>query len=453
MSVYNVPMFQFLLNHSPLFYLTQTLWRDEVFSILVAEKPLAEILSKLNFEPPLYYLLLHFWIKLFGNSEVATRSLSFIAFVLATVIVIYWAEKLYPRHWLSWFLPIFFFCNPMLIYYAFEVRTYGWYIFFATVSIYTYLTKKWGWFTMSTVLAFYTHTYAIFVPLTQAIHYILTNRALLRRPSGFLRDPAGKSFMAVGLLIAPWLIRVVQESSRLKQSWYYPVDWHLIISVLGNMFIGYEGTPWYGWGYTKILSLVLLLLFGIALVPKATRKTTKFFFLMIFVPLVIVIGISFIKPLFVNRYVIPVTIAEVMMVGAAIAAIRHPVIQRFTAAVLLLFVLLVNMWYPLAHPKLDMRTVVKQVNALARSDDLILSDSPLVFFETIYYSRDRSRVFLYNPAHHPFPWYVGSTVVTTSQMVDQLPFFPTRAFLIHGDGSYELVYRTVEPIRTVPSKK
>lgn len=437
-------MLNWLIQHSPLFYLTQSLWRDEVFSILVGEKPIAEILSKLNFEPPLYYLLLHAWIKLFGTSEVATRSLSFLAFVLATVIVIYWAEKLYPKHWLSWFVPIFFFCNPMLIYYAFEVRTYGWYIFFATVSMYTYLTKKWRWFTISTVLAFYTHTYAIFIPLTQAIHYFLTNRIHVRHPTQLLRQPAIRSFMTIGVLIAPWLVRVARESSQLKQSWYYPVDWHLIASILGNMFVGYEGTPWYGWGYTKLLSVVLLILFVIALIPKATRKTCIFFLLMMFVPLVVVIGISFIKPLFVNRYLIPVTIAQVMMVSSAIAAIRHRLIQRLVAAAVLLFILLVNMRYPLAHPKLDMRSVVKQVNALARPQDLILSDSPLVFFETIYYSRDRSRVFLYNPKHHPFPWYVGSSVVSPSQMVDQFPFFPTRAFLVHGDGSYELVYRTVK---------
>lgn len=437
-------MLTWIVNHSPLFYLTQSLWRDEVFSVLVAEKPIVEILSKLNFEPPLYYLLLHTWINLFGNSEVATRSLSFVAFALATVIVVYWAEKLYPKHWLSWFLPIFFFCNPMLIYYAFEVRTYGWYIFFATVSMYTYLTKKWGWFTISTVLAFYTHTYAVFVPLTQAIHYFLTHKVLVQHPSRLLRQPAIRSFLAIAVFIAPWLVRVAKESSQLKQSWYFPVDWHLIASVLGNMFIGYEGTPWYGWGYTMLLSVVLLILFGIALIPKAKREAMLFFTLMVFVPLVVVIGISFIKPLFVNRYVIPVTIAEVMIVAGAIAAIRQPIIQRVIAGFVLLFVLLVNTWYPLAHPKLDMRSVVRQVNALARSEDLILSDSPLVFFETIYYSRNRSRVFLYNPTHHPFPWYVGSSVVTASQMVDQLPFYPTRAFLLHGDGSYELVYRTVK---------
>src|SRR3989344_749914 len=149
-------MFTWLLAHSPLLYFTQSVWRDEAFSILAAQRPLSFIFTNLGIEPPLYYLLLHFWMKLFGTSEIAARSLSFLGFGFATVIIIYWAEKLFKRHWLSWYLPLIFFVNPMLLYYAFEVRTYGWFMFFATLSIYSYATKRWKWYVLSSVLAFYT---------------------------------------------------------------------------------------------------------------------------------------------------------------------------------------------------------------------------------------------------------------------------------------------------------
>src|SRR5260221_3193123 len=129
-------MIQFLLRHTSLLYLTQSLWRDEAFSILSAEKSLSFLLPKLGFEPPVYYMLLHFWIKIFGRSELSTRGLSLLGFTLATIVVIHWGEKLFKKHWLSWFLPLFFFLNPMLLYYAFEVRTYGWDMFFATLSRY-----------------------------------------------------------------------------------------------------------------------------------------------------------------------------------------------------------------------------------------------------------------------------------------------------------------------------
>ena len=101
-------MFQFIIQHSPLLYFTQSLWRDEVYSLYMAAKPIPFFVSHLSFEPPFYYLLLHFWIQLFGMSEIAGRSLSFVAFGGATVIVIFWAEKLFKKHWLSWWLPVFF---------------------------------------------------------------------------------------------------------------------------------------------------------------------------------------------------------------------------------------------------------------------------------------------------------------------------------------------------------
>ena len=89
-------MLNFLLNHSPLLYFTQSFWRDEVFSVLVAQQPISSYFTKLSFEPPLYYLLLHGWIKLWGTSEIAARSLSLVGLMLATIVVIHWAEKLFP---------------------------------------------------------------------------------------------------------------------------------------------------------------------------------------------------------------------------------------------------------------------------------------------------------------------------------------------------------------------
>jgi hypothetical protein len=77
-----------------------------------------------------------------------------------------------------------------------------------------------------------------------------------------------------------------------------------------------------------------------------------------------------------------------------------------------------------------------------QKNDVVLADSPLVLFETIYYSHDRSRVFLYDPSGTPFPWYVGGIIFSPSQMVTELPPYPIRAFIIHADGTYEISYNT-----------
>jgi hypothetical protein len=167
-----------------------------------------------------------------------------------------------------------------------------------------------------------------------------------------------------------------------------------------------------------------------------------FFFLQVYIPLLAVIGISLIKPLYVNRYVIPVTIAEVFLVVLAIERVKNPMVQKIIACTALSFVVLCNIWYPSRHAKLDIRTTVLQVNALMQKNDVILVDSPLIFFETIYYSRDRSKVFFYNPSGTPFPWYVGGILVSPSQIVTELPPYPIRAYVIHDNGSFEISYNT-----------
>lgn len=423
-------MFQCLLTHTPLLYFTQSLWRDEAFSVLVAERPLSFFLSKLTFEPPVYYILLHFWMKIFGNSEIAVRALSLAAFALSTYVVIIWAEKLFKKHFLSWLLPLLFFFNPMLLYYAFEVRAYAWYVLFAVLSMYTYWEKKWLWYVISTTLGFYTHTYFIFVPIVQLLHWRIVAKKKALRP-----------FIMSFVFMIPWLGKIVLEATRLRESWYYPVNFNLVKSVLGNMFLGYEGTPWYLWRYTAYLSLVLSALFLFALRSKTTRRRNTLFFLMVTLPLAVVIGLSFIKPLFVNRYLIPVTIAEVFLLAFAIEAMRAKIFQTTFAIFCLLFTVLFNVWYPREHAKLNIRSTVMEVNMLRDNDDVVFTDSPLVFFETIYYSNDRKKVFLYNPGGSAFPWYVGDAIVSPSQMTADFPLYPVRAFVIHQDGRYDIAYR------------
>ncbi|MBI5619574.1 glycosyltransferase family 39 protein [Candidatus Gottesmanbacteria bacterium] len=437
-------MFTWIIQHSPLLYLTQSIWRDEAFSILAASRPLSFIFQNLGIEPPLYYLLLHFWMKLFGTSEIAARSLSFLGFGFATVIVIYWAEKLFKRHWLSWYLPLIFFVNPMLVYYAFEVRTYGWFMFFAVLSFFAYLEKRWKLFIIANVLGFYNHTYMLFVPLSQALYWAIVNRqkVLHFQWRAVFRQREIRSFFVIFALMIPWIIRIAQQSVYLKHAWYFPVDIHLVKSVLGNMFVGYEGTPWYLWPFTAYLSIVLVCLFLFALAPRVTRRRNLFFFLMAVVPLTLVIGVSFVKPLFVNRYLIPVTVAEVFLVVAAVAAMKRKFFQYLTAASFLIFSVGFNVWYPPLHAKVNIRKTFQEVNALRGKQDVVLAQTPLVFFESVYYSSDPKRVYLYNPGNVAFPVYVGSALVSPSQMALTYPPYPMRGFLIHEDGTYDIVYTT-----------
>src|SRR5664279_3851219 len=54
------------------------LWLDEAQSVAIARQPLAGLFAALRQDgsPPLYYLLLHYWMVLFGAGNIAVRALS-----------------------------------------------------------------------------------------------------------------------------------------------------------------------------------------------------------------------------------------------------------------------------------------------------------------------------------------------------------------------------------------
>src|SRR5438309_11496702 len=73
-------------------YIGGQFWMDEAITTGIASHPLGQIPGLLRHDgsPPLYYFLLHFWIKGFGASEAATHWLSLL-FGLLTIPAAFWA--------------------------------------------------------------------------------------------------------------------------------------------------------------------------------------------------------------------------------------------------------------------------------------------------------------------------------------------------------------------------
>jgi len=69
-----------------------SLWYDECFSIDWANDSIKEILDYSllhDTNPPLYLIILHFWLKWFGDSEFVLRSLSAISASIACGVFFY----------------------------------------------------------------------------------------------------------------------------------------------------------------------------------------------------------------------------------------------------------------------------------------------------------------------------------------------------------------------------
>ena len=85
------------------FWASSALWLDEALTVNIARLPLHEIPGRLKQDgaPPLFYYLLHFWMRLFGQSDLATRSLSGILGVL-TLPVAWLAAQRFGGRMVAW---------------------------------------------------------------------------------------------------------------------------------------------------------------------------------------------------------------------------------------------------------------------------------------------------------------------------------------------------------------
>ena len=108
-------------------------WYDEVVTMRLATAAGPGALVERLFEidatrAPLHPLLLQTWIRVFGSSEAAARSLSVLC-GLATIVLIYEIGRIAfdteTGVWASWLAAF----SPLLIVYAREARMYGWLVF------------------------------------------------------------------------------------------------------------------------------------------------------------------------------------------------------------------------------------------------------------------------------------------------------------------------------------
>ena len=70
------------------------LWLDEALTVNIARLPLGRMEAALRHDgaPPLYYVLLHLWMRVFGTGDVAVRALSGV-FAVATLPALYLAGR------------------------------------------------------------------------------------------------------------------------------------------------------------------------------------------------------------------------------------------------------------------------------------------------------------------------------------------------------------------------
>jgi mannosyltransferase len=122
----------------------QSLWHDEAFTWWITSMPQENFLKVILLDgvnPPFYYIVERFSIKILGNSEFGLRFLSVFSDFVSLIFVIMIGKEVGTRKGI---FPstLFWAFHPMTIWYAREARPYAFVLMLASGSVYFYLLSK-----------------------------------------------------------------------------------------------------------------------------------------------------------------------------------------------------------------------------------------------------------------------------------------------------------------------
>ena len=387
---------------------TVSLWGDEAFSAVLAQKNLITIIKVLTKDtsPPLYYFCSHFWMQIFGSSELAIRSLSF-AFHLGTVVTVFLLAKyLWGRKTaIVAFLLTFF--NPFLFKYAFEGRMYSILTFTTTLSFYFFIKKQWIAYVFVTTTALYSHHFSIFAIFLQFVWNLVQ---VVKKPKKNWRLLL--PFIIIFILYIPWLYTFYYQTMLVKGGfWLGKPDFNSLINLFRD-FVGQNmSDKWKN---------VVLILVGIILLLRYWdfKKKSKdvFIVLWLVLPIIITFVVSqLMSSIFFDRYLLYVIPALILLLSSR---------RRKVSLLFLTILLIIWFWFDWRYffnpSKKDFGQFSNFVKENLTKDEFLINYNGKAhhLWETKFYEIDSP---IYIPEGGELPFFVGTALMEKRDVISQIP--------------------------------
>lgn len=427
--------------------LHQSYWRDEAFSVLLSSKKLGDIflLTIKDTSPPLYYFLLHFWIRLFGDTEYVTRSLSlFFHFLL--VLSSFFLLKHFLKNWkISLMGALAILLNPFLLGYAFEARPYVLFAFLSATATLFYLKRKYFIFSLFLALTILTHNFAPFFLLGFFAFWFYENREGLRRKL----TQFSLAFGLPILVFLGWLKFLWNQWVKVAEGfWIEPKTSAIFVDAFRAFFQGSLDYPSKAMLYNLTLVLVFMgFSYWVLRLSRGRESSKNESLLLVFlsvIPFLFVYAISsFWVPIYHERFLIPILPLFIILVVCSLYRLGKTTTFSYLVFALsvayILFAVQSSEEILRKTTKPAINWGVKQILAEARFGDVIIPENNLNFLETKYYVKKSGRdipVFAYQPSGRVV-FYIGSVLFEEKDIISEYPK-NRRVWIITPDGGYYL---------------
>ena len=192
-------IFVFLVFCLVLFFIYHhniSLWADELFSVDRTKKALSlfDVIKQSSIVdswPPLFYILLHYFQILFGNSEIILICFAFVFNILSLFILYLFTKILYSKKE-AILSCIFFTFSPFILSYGIEVRGYSLFVLLSLLSLYFLMlfikkekTSYLFLFFLFAILNSLTHYFGLLLTFFQILYLMIYNLKFLNRNKTF----------------------------------------------------------------------------------------------------------------------------------------------------------------------------------------------------------------------------------------------------------------------------
>lgn len=347
----------------------QSLWFDEAASVRIVRQDFGQMLSSIREDeriPPLHYLILHAWVRVFGHAEWSVRLPSALAGIAAVWVLYLLAKRLFgvvPALVAALLLAV----APFQIQYSQEARSYSLMLLLSLVSSLLFVrllnadkpkARLDAAYVLVSAAALYSHLYALFTLLAETIAYAVEWLRSKKPLFGTRRWVVAQ--IGIVALSLPWLPIAIEWARSVGSGfWVAPMTMHDLLTT----YAAYAGG--------SVIALLLLALTALGVFTQ--RRNWRGLSLMLALatlPVVVPVVVSILtKPTFTPRYGIVAPAAWYALAGCGVAALRHRLAQSVVAVVLAALSLQGMRAIP---DKPDWRGTVAHVESVARAGDYIV---------------------------------------------------------------------------------
>ena len=413
---------------------SQSFWNDEGNSARLAERSIDLIIegARGDIHPPGYYLALHYWWAIFGESEPALRGFSALSGVALVVFTFWVARRLFADVIVGQLAAVLVAINPFLVYYGQEARMYSVLALLAMASTWALLVwwrqgaqsvraRPWplALYALFAVAGLYTHYAFAFVMLAQGLtvgFWALNSRTSpnpLHRLSSWV-----VAYLALVVLYLPWL----PTAWRHVTTWSSPRETHGLPEALSEIWrlLNFGQTiPTHVVTGGLIAAGALVFLSFLPPVDNRGSKTNGpsyrlrwgLLAMLILLPIGLILGFGLFRAAYQKFLLVAVPPLSILSArgfvggwriangigvwGERDAAVGYRAVMFFFAALFLFDTgrSLNNLYFDEAYARADYRAIAQRVEENARPGDAVLLNAPNQWEVFTYYHPDDSHVF------------------------------------------------------------